>query len=191
MEEEKKEEQDNPSSASEEKSEDQSQNQDDGQKPDNQDKGAGEADQSAELEKSVEDLNVKLQKLTTQNEQAGHVIQGLKEKLKDNGIDIETEGISEERVKEIIQESTAPLAEELKKSDIAVVELARALSGKGNANSGGAGQKTPLKPKEPVLPAEAQGKIKRMGLEWVGKGFIYKSPTTGRIYDLEDDTDIA
>lgn len=114
-------------------------------------------------------------------------------KAKEDGFvdDEPSSGISEERVAEIVADSNKPLLDAITKMGTTISENARTQISKDNLSPGGGpGQKKPVPPKEPVLPKQAQDMVKRHKLEWTGKGYQYKSPTTGIIHDLEDDSDI-
>jgi len=156
---------------------------------------AGDADQSAEIQnlknqitnlQGYKDLSDKQIK---QLEQAGFNIEKYKNLLKENDIDIdEPSGISEERVAQIVAQAQGPLLEEIKTMGKIMSEISRG-NVKPNANGGDPGQTPPPKPKEPTLPAQARQVVTDNGLVWTGKGYVYKSPKTNKIYDfLEGDS---
>lgn len=127
-----------------------------------------------------------------QLEQAGFVIEKLKKKLKDEGIDMEEEGLTEERVRQIIQESTTPLAEEIRKSGTVLTELARTLgSQQATSSGGGAGQKPPKKKEAPVLSPTDQKLVSGSNLKWDPDREGFVSQDGKRFYPWADKTGIV
>ena len=156
----------------------------------------GAADQSAEikrLEKGNTEKDVLLKKNEKEIKQQRYVL-GKKDrviqKAKDEGFKTEEEpesgpSISEERVGEIVTEAVKPLNETIEKLTTTLGEVARANQNKPTDTPPGGSQNPPKPAKEPDLTPEIRATIKKHKLEWTGKGRIYKSPKTGRIYDYD------
>lgn len=187
------------SSTSGENSEDQNQDQNQGQKGTDEGQGEGTPDQLEELKKLRKENTEKdelLKKSDKEIKQQRFTLGKLDKKLskaKEDGFvdDEPSGGVSEERIVEIAKEQNQPVLEAVEKLGNTISEMTRTQTSRNALSSGGgSGQKKPVPPKEPDLPTQARDTVKRLKLEWIGKGFIYKSPVTGRIYDLEDDSDI-
>jgi len=160
------------------------------QKPEGEE---GTADQSAEIDRLKGELakkDISFKKLEREVTQQRYVI-GKKDKLlqkaKEEGFVTEEEGqgLSKEELAEMLDERLNPIKEENKTLKQQLAEIAKASQAKPNPVPSGPGQKLPAKPKEPELPPNLQGK----GLKWTGKGRIFKSEKTGRIYDLDAPAD--
>ena len=139
------------------------------------------ADQKAELE----NLKSQVNKLTTQVGQAGFVIQKLKTKLKEEGIDPdEGEIISDEKVRSIVRDTVQPEIQALKETlATKISELGRSITAHQSASSGaGPGQKPPQEDegeKEPELSVEDKKLL--AGYKWDPKRKGHVSPS-GRFY---------
>jgi hypothetical protein len=169
-----------------------------GQKPDPAEDDKGATDQSEEIErlkKENADKDALFAKQKKEIEQQRYTLGKMDktiQKAKEGGFvdDEPAGGISEEKVGEIVEERNRPILEAIQTMGKTISELAR--SNKANPTKGGGdpGQNQPPAPKEPVLPALAKSIVQKNKLVWQGKGYVYKSPATGKVYDLADDSDI-
>lgn len=139
-----------------------------------------EAKEKIEEESKKKDIQLK---------KAGFNIEKLKKRLKDEGIEIEEESLTGERVSEIIQSEIKSQLGELRESfKKDTSEILRTLTSKGDKNKpgGGGGQKLPEKEgtDRPVLSTEDESVIKRLGGKWDRKKVGWTMPS-GRFYPFD------
>lgn len=151
---------------------------------------AGPDNQVTELQQQIDELKETNEKLTTQVGQAGYNIQKYKERLKELGEDLdEEEKITEDKVRQIVKESSKESLEEIKRLNTQLSELFRAQQAKqdaGKQGAGAGGQVPPPKKKEPQLSAEDRKILETANLHWDPAKEAFVSADGKRTYKLEE-----
>jgi len=157
---------------------------DKGQKPETPKSDEGTADQSAELKKQIEEKDTLLKRQSKEIEQQRYWIGKLRKKAEEEGWELpeEAEGFSVEQVRQMVQESNAPLVEQINKLGITLSELARANKAQPSQGGGGGGQKPIEKKKAPATSPEDDAMLKLAGLVWdADKEAYVKKDKDGKI----------